>query len=178
MINRIVTILTLVLLTISAPLLLAATPGQEHHHPEQKAPIDWSAYPADVQALKAQLDQIRIEQKGLFRQMRSQNDQIKRARESLTPEQRNSLKKPAKQLIQQMISSRDAIRSLRDKKHESWDKFQEHAASKQWDPAKNDLRSIIEQKKQIVEKQQGILKLQKQLLTIINPSSQSHVHSD
>jgi hypothetical protein len=172
---KLLSLLALALMTISTPAFASASPG-ELHHPNKPPVIDWSAYPADIQALKSELDQIRAEQKGLFEQMRSQSDVIKEARKTLTSDQRNTLKKPAKQLIEQMKASRDAIHDLREKKHEAWDNFHEHATKQQWSPAKSDLQGIIKQKRQILEKQKTIVKLQKQLITLINPTHESHIH--
>lgn len=176
---KLLTLLTLAFLTISIPALAAASPGEHEHHRSDKHPvIDWSSYPADIQALKSELDQIRTEQKSLFHQMRSQSEVIKEARKTLTSDQRNTLKKPAKPLIEQMKTSRDAIHDMREKKHESWNSFHEHATKQQWSPAKKDLQTIIKQKRQILENQHTIVKLQKQLITLINPSHESHIHTE
>jgi len=175
--NKLLALAALAMLTISMPALAAAAPNEHHHHSGKPPMIDWSSYPADIQALKTQLDQIRTEQKGLFVQMRSQNDQIKDARKTLTSEQRKTLKKPARQLIEQMKSSRDSIHDLRKQKHEAWDNFHKHASGQQWSSAKSDLQTIIKQKRQILEKQQNIVKLQKQLILLINPSHETHIHT-
>ncbi|WP_239615918.1 hypothetical protein [Cohnella mopanensis] len=175
--NKLVTMISLIVLTLSMPAFVAAAPHEhEHHHSGQPPVLDWSSYPADIQALKSQLDQIRTEQKGLFEQMRSQSAQIKDARKTLSSDQRNTLKKPAKMLIEQMKVTRDAIHELRKQKHEAWDSFHEHASGKQWSSAKEDLQKIIKQKQQILDKQQSIVKLQKQLIVLINPSHESHIH--
>lgn len=129
--------------------------------------------PADIQALKTQLDQIKTEQKSLFQQMKSQNEQIKEAGKSLTKDKRNSLKKPAKQLIEKMKASKEAIREMRDLKRESWNSFHEHAEKKQWAAAKTDMETIVKQKRLIIEKQQNIVRLQKQLITLIGPTAQT-----
>jgi predicted nuclease with TOPRIM domain len=175
--RRLVTLLTIALLTISVPAIAAAAPG-EHNHSQPMPTADWKSYPADIQALKAQLDNIRTEQKALFEQIKSQHEQIRAARKTLTSAQRYSLKKEAKQLVEKMRTSRDDIHVLRNQKHEVWDSFLQHAEGKQWSSARSDMETIVKQKKQIFEKQQGILQLQKQLLVLINPSSQTHVHSE
>ncbi|MFB9278310.1 hypothetical protein [Cohnella cellulosilytica] len=167
-------LLTLTALAVAVPTLASAHPGEPHRHERSDKPsIDWSALPADIQALKTQLDQIRTEQKNLFRQMKSQNEQIREARKTLTTEKRNSLKKPAKQLIDKMRVSKEAIHDMRDRKRESWDSFREHSENKQWVDAKSDLEAIVKQKRQILQNQQNIVRLQKQLLTLISPSAQS-----
>ncbi|MCD9022360.1 hypothetical protein [Cohnella silvisoli] len=179
--NRLLTLLTLAVLMIAAPSLIAAAPAAapgEHHHSDQKPTVDWKSYPADIQALKVQLDKIRSEQKGLFETMKSQQEQIKSARKTLTSDQRHTLKKPAKMIIEKMRASRDDIHALRDQKHDTWQSFQAHAESKQWSSAKSDMQTIIQQKLQIVEKQQGLVKLQKQLLILINPAHESHILSE
>ncbi len=174
--NRLLTFLTLALLTLAVPALIAAAPG-EHSHSGPKPVVDWKAYPADIQAQKMQLDKIRSEQKALFEQLKSQHDQIRAARKALTLDQRKTLTKPARMLIEQMKSSRDDIRTLRNQKREAWGSFHKHAEGKQWSSAKSDMETIIKQKQQILEKQKGILKLQKQLITLISPSHESHVHT-
>lgn len=167
-------LLTLTALAVAVPTLASANPGEPHRHEHPNKPnIDWGAMPADIQALKTQLDQIRTEQKNLFRQMKSQNEQIKEARKTLTAEKRNSLKKPAKQLIDKMRVSKEAIHDMRDRKRESWDSFREHSEKKQWTEAKSDLETIVKQKRQILHNQQNIVRLQKQLLSLINPTAQS-----
>jgi predicted nucleic acid-binding Zn-ribbon protein len=175
--NRLITLLTLALLAIAAQSLIAAAPG-EHHHSQQKPIVDWKSYPADIQALKVELDKIRAEQKGIFETIKSQREQIRSARKELTSDLRKELKKPAEQNIEQMRATRDDIHTLRNQKHDAWDSFQEHADKKEWSSAKNDMQTIIKQKKQIVEKQQGIVKLQKQLIGLINPTNESHIHSE
>lgn len=175
--NRLLTLLAVVLLTISVPALAAAAPGQ-HKHSQPMPTLDWKSYPADIQALKVQLDHIRTEQKTLFDQIKSQHEQIRAARRTLTSNQRNSMKKEAKQLVEKMKTSRDDIHVLRNQKHEVWDSFHQHAELKQWSTAKSDMETIVKLKKQILEKQQGILQLQKKLLMLINPSSQTPVHSE
>jgi hypothetical protein len=181
--NRLSALLALILLTISVPALASAAPTpapvpapKGGHFHEQRSPLDWKSYPADIQALKGQLDQIRSEQKGLFEQMKSQNDTIREVRKTLSPDKQKTLVKPAKLLIQQMKASRNEIRSLRSQKHEAWDNFHQHAEGKQWSSAKSDLQTIIKQKQQILEKQRTIVKLQKQLITLIDLPQQSHVH--
>jgi predicted nucleic acid-binding Zn-ribbon protein len=175
--NRLLTLLTLALLTIAAPSLIAATPG-EHHHSQQKPTVDWKSYPADIQALKVQLDKIRAEQKGIVETMKSQREQIRSARKAHTSDLSKELKKPASQIIEQIRAARDDIHALRNKQHDAWDSFQEHADKKEWSSAKSDMQMIIKQKQQIVEKQQGIVKLQKQFIGLINPTNESHFHSE
>lgn len=175
--NRLLTILTLALLTIAVPSLIAASPG-EHHHSEHKPTMDWKSYPADIQALKVQLDTIRAEQKGIFETMKSQQEQIRSARKAHKSDLSKELKKPEKQIIDQMRATRKDIHTLRDQKHVVWDSFQEHVDKKDWSSAKSDMQTIIKQKKQIVEKQQGIVKLQKQLIGLIDPTNESLLHSE
>ncbi|BBI36098.1 hypothetical protein [Cohnella abietis] len=174
--KRLLALLALSLLLISVPALVAAAPS-EHHHYEQKNTPDWKSYPADIQALKLQLDKIRTEQKSLFVKMKSQHDLITEARKTLTTDQRTTLKEPAKLIIEQMKTTRDSIHALRKQKHEAWDSFYAHAESKKWSVAKSELQAIIKQKEQIVQKQQNILKLQKQLIALVSPTHESHVHS-
>lgn len=184
--RRLLTLLAASLLAIalSAPSFAAAHPGGEHGgehgHPEEQQrteAADWSSYPADIQAIKAQLDKIKSDQKGLSATMRSNSDMIREARKALTDDQKKSLKKSAKKIIQQMKASREDIHALRRQKQEAWDKFHALAASKQWEPAKNELQTILKQKQQIYEKQQGVVKLQSQLLKLITPSHESNMHS-
>jgi hypothetical protein len=177
MITRLLTLLTVALLTMSVPTIAAASPG-EHHHSQPMPTVDWKSLPADIQALKVQLDNIRTEQKTLFEQIKFQHEQIRAARKTLTPDQRKSLKKDVKPLVEKMKTSRDDIHVLRNQKHEVWDSFHQHAEGKQWNSAKSDMETIVKQKKQILEKQQGILQLQKQLLVLIKPLSQTRVHSE
>jgi len=169
-------LLTFTALSVAVPRPASAHPGSPHSHGhrEDKAPqIDWTALPADIQAVKSKLDQVRSEQKGLFLQMRSQNEQIKNARDSLTDEQRKKLKTPAKQLIQQMRASRDDIRDARERKRATWDSFRANAEKKRWPAAKSDLETILKQKQEIVAKQQSIVRLQKQLLELISPAKRT-----
>lgn len=173
--NRLLTLLVVALLSISLPAFAAASPG-EHHHSDKPA-LDWKSYPADIQALKVQLDDIRTQHHGLFEQIKSQHEQIRSARRALTSEQRNTFKGEAKQLIMKMKASRDEIHSLREKKHDAWNSFHEHADARQWSTAKSDLQLIIKQKQQILEKQQNILRLQKKLIVLISPSAPSPAHT-
>ncbi|WP_256759063.1 hypothetical protein [Cohnella sp. WQ 127256] len=175
--NRILTLFALAMLMISMPALIGAAPG-EHHHSDKRPVIDWNSYPADIQALKIQLDNIKTEQKSLFEQMKAQHDQIRDARNALSSDQRNTLKDPAKQLILQMKTTRDEIHALRSQKHEAWDSFYDHSAKKQWSSAKSDLQTVINQKQQIIVKQKSIVKLQNQLITLIKPTTQMHIHSE
>lgn len=178
MFTRFLTLLAVALLTISVPALVTAAPDSgEHHHSQPMPALDWKSYPADIQALKAQLDNIRTDQKKVFEQIKSQHEQINVARKALTSSQRSLFKKDAIQLVMKMKSSRDDIHSLRNQKHIVWDSFHQHAEDKQWDSAKSDMETIVKQKKQILEKQQGILQLQKQLLVLIKPSAETHVRS-
>jgi len=181
-------LLALTTLAVSVPTPATAHPGEGgghghgHGHPGPNRPemppqVDWNAMPADIQALKTQLDQIRTEQKNLFLQMRAQHEQIKKARQTLTSAQRQKLKKSSKPLFEQLKSTRDSIRALREQKRGAWQSFGEHAEKKEWAAAKSDLEKILKQKKEIVGKQQGIVKLQQQLIAMIGPA-QSHVHFD
>ncbi|MFC5469776.1 hypothetical protein ACFPPD_13665 [Cohnella suwonensis] len=149
-----------------------------HRHGEGPAPVvDWSGYPADIQALKAELDRIRGEQKSLFEKMNANRDQIREARKALSTDQRSTLKKPALKLIEKMKANREDIHDLRGKKREAWESFHEHAGYKQWAEAKSDLEGIVKQKKQILAYQKEIVGLQGQLLKLIGPSSQSNVNA-
>jgi predicted nuclease with TOPRIM domain len=175
--NRLLMLIAVALLVISVPTIVVAAPG-EHRHSQPMPTLDWKSYPSDIQVLKVQLDNLRTEQKTLFEQIKSQHEQLKVARKTLTSDQRKSLKKEATQLFEKMKTSRDDIHVLRNQKHEVWDSFHLHAEGKQWSSARTDMETIVEQKRQILAKQQGILELQKQLLLLINSSSQSHVHSE
>ncbi|MFC5401686.1 hypothetical protein [Cohnella soli] len=152
------------------------SPDHHRQHGKEQAPVmDWSSFPADIQALKTQLDQIRGEQKNLFQQMNANRDQIREARKALTSDQRSSLKKPALKLIGQMKSTRESIHKLRGKKREAWESFHQHTEVKQWSNAKNDLEGIVKQKKQILAHQKEIVKLQGELLKLVSSSNQSNV---
>jgi hypothetical protein len=182
--NRLLTLFMVALLSLTIPMLMAAAAPEEHHqtpekhnHSEHRPALDWKAYPADIQALKVQLDDIRVQQKTLFEQIKSQHEQIHSARKALTSDKRKTVRTQAKQLLVKMKATKDEIHSMREKKHEAWDSFHEHAGANQWSMAKSDLEGIIKQKQQIYDKQQNILKLQRQLLMLISPTAQTHVHS-
>lgn len=177
--KRLLLLLVVVLMTVSAPLMAAAkTPGNDKHSSEPRPSLDWKAYPAEIQALKVQLDSIRDEQKGLFARMKEQHLQIRDARKSLTDNQRKMLKKDAGPIIEKMKSTRDSIHTLRDQKRASWDSFHAHSKEKQWGEAKTDLQSIVQKKQQILDNQKNILKLQQQLLLLMKPSAGTHFHME
>ena len=102
--KRLLALLIAALLTVSAPWTVAASApdGEKNDANKPRPSLDWKAYPADIQALKVQLDSIRDQQKGLFAQMKEQHDQIREARKSLTDNQRKSLKKDTLKIIEQM----------------------------------------------------------------------------
>ncbi|RKP47206.1 hypothetical protein D7Z26_23130 [Cohnella endophytica] len=189
--RKLLRIATSALIALAIPSMAAAAvhPGGEHGqhrvHDEHNYPgeknrsesADWSTYPADIQAIKAQLDKIKSDQKILFETMRTNGEQIREARKTLTTAQKQSLKKSAQTIIKQMKSSREEIHTLRDQKKQAWDRFQSFADSKQWNSAKSELQTILKQKQQIYEKQQSVVKLQTQLLKLISPSHESHIHS-
>lgn len=177
--KRLLMLLVVVLMTVSAPLMAAAaTPDGDNRNSEPRPSLDWKAYPAEIQALKVQLDDIRDQQKGLFAQMKDQHRQIRDARNSLNENQRKTLKKDAQKIIEQMKSTRDSIHTLRDQKRVSWDSFHSHSKEKQWGEAKNDLQSIVQKKQQILDNQKNILKLQQQLLLLMKPSASTHFHAE
>ncbi|MBO9600716.1 MAG: hypothetical protein J7559_23195 [Cohnella sp.] len=173
---RMLTILIAALLTVSAPLTVAAfaPDGEKHEANTPRPSLDWKSYPADIQALKVQLDSIRDQQKGLFAQMKNQHDQIREARRTLSETQRQSLKKDARNIVEQMKATRDSIHALRDQKRANWDKFHAHSRDKQWNDAKNDLQTIVIQKQQILDNQRNMLKLQQQLISLMKPAAGTH----
>lgn len=177
--NRLLMLLIAALLTVSAPLTVAASApdGEKHGANIPRPSMDWKAYPADIQALKVQLDNIRDQQKGLFAQMKDQHDQIREARKSLTEAERKSLIKDARKIIEEMKATRDSIHTLRDQKRECWDKFHSHTQGKQWDDAKSDLQAIVNQKQRILENQKNILKLQQQLIGLMKPTASMYNHT-
>ncbi len=177
--QRLLALLIVVLLTVSAPLSAAAfaPDGEKHDANKPRPSLDWKAYPADIQALKVQLDSIRDQQKGLFAQMKEQHDLIREARKTLSESQRQSLKKDARGIVEQMKATRDSIHALRDQKRASWDKFHAHSRDKQWNDAKNDLQAIVTQKQQILDNQKNILKLQQQLIALMKPTAGMHDHA-
>ncbi|MFC5700766.1 hypothetical protein ACFPVX_05710 [Cohnella faecalis] len=162
-------------LAFSVPAVAAAGPAHEHGHSHdnghrhEKADqaLDWSSYPADLQALKSQLDKLRDEQKDVYRQIHEQREQIKAANHSLTQEQRKKVFGKAKTLIEKLKASSQTIREKRDQKRAAWEQFHQHTAAKQWDAAKSDLQTIVERKKDILEDQRNIVKLQKQLTELL-----------
>lgn len=178
--KRLLALLIAALMTVSAPWTVAASApdGEKHDTNSPRPSLDWKAYPADIQALKVQLDSIRNQQKGLFAQMKDQHDQIREARKSLSDIQRKMVKKDAQKIIEQMKATRDSIHTLRDQKRANWDKFHSHSQSKQWSEAKTDLQAIVNQKQQILDNQKNMLKLQQQLITLMKPSASMHFHAE
>ncbi|TJY41999.1 hypothetical protein E5161_12465 [Cohnella pontilimi] len=161
-------------LVLSAPSAFAAThPIQHHsggdHRPEhhQHPDIDWSAAPADIRALKAQLDQLRAEQKGLYEQMRQQRDRIKSAHRGLSEEKRQALSGEAKEQMKQLFEASKALRELKDKTHAAWDEFYKHSQAKEWTAAKKDMESIIALKREAVAKQKNVVLIQQRLAELI-----------
>lgn len=177
--QRLLTLLIAAVLIVSVPLSAAAyaPDGEKHEANAPRPSLDWKAYPADIQALKVQLDTIRDQQRGLFAQMKDQHDQIREARKTLSESQRQSLKKDARSIVEQMKATRDSIHALRDQKRASWDKFHAHSRDKQWSDAKSDLQAIVNQKQQILENQRNILKLQQQLISLMKPTAGMHDHA-
>lgn len=157
-------------LVLSSPAPAAAAhPGEGHkadgqHHERFHPQPDWSTYPAEIQAYKAQLDQLREQQRELFEQFKLQRQQIKSAHEKLSDKKRNALKGDMKDVLSELQTTRDAIHSLRDKKLAAWQQFHQHCQSKQWDAAKIDIQTVVETKQQIIAKQRTILETQQRLV--------------
>jgi chromosome segregation ATPase len=167
-------LLSLLLSVSAASSAASAHPGHErsdgpgqfspHQHPE----IDWASTPADIQALKAQLDRLRTEQRELFDQMRGQREQLKSAHQNLTEQKRQALKHNTEPLVKQMHETHDSIHSLRDQAHSTWHQFYDHSQIKQWDAAKRDLRAIISVKQQMIANQKIILQTQKRMVELMS----------
>lgn len=141
-------------------------PGQPHR-PRPVTELNWDSYPADLQAMKRQLDDIRDKQKGLFELMKRQHEQLHDARKQLTPSRRETVKKSAIEIVGRMKATHSSIHALRQQKHETWSSFRKHADAKQWVDAKADMKRILDQKRQIVAKQQEIVTQQQQLLSLM-----------
>ncbi|MFC5528895.1 hypothetical protein [Cohnella yongneupensis] len=176
--KRLLILLVAALMTVSAPLMVAAATPDGDKHNEPRPSLDWKAYPAEIQALKVQLDSIRDQQKGLFAQMKNQHDQIREAQKSLNDNQRKAMKKNAQKIIEQMKATRDSIHTLRDQKRTSWENFHSHSKDKLWSDAKTDLQTIVKQKQQILDNQRNILKLQQQLIVLMKPTESMHYHAE
>jgi multidrug resistance efflux pump len=156
-------------LLLSAPAMAQAGhpghPGEERHHRlEQHPRIDWSAYPADVQAYKKTLDQLKEQQKALFEQFKQQRMAMRSAREKMTDDQRETFKSQVQNWLIELKSARQSIRSLSEQKHDAWEHFRQHASSKQWEAAKADMQTIIAKKREIIGYQQKVLALQKKIV--------------
>jgi len=132
----------------------------EHRHPE----LDWSAYPADFQVFKTQLEQLRAEQKGLFEQFKTQREQIRAAHDKLSEAKRKSLKTDMKDLVTNLKATRVEIRKISEQKRSAWDQFSQHSAAKQWDAAKLDMQTVIAKKQEMIAKQKQMLDTQKKIL--------------
>jgi hypothetical protein len=177
--KKLITLIASVALLLSLPAFASAShPGEGHPSFEPRHSIDWKAYPTDIQAYKSQLDQIRDEQRELFHRMKAQHRQLRETGNALTDEQQQKLKQKANPIVEQMKASKESIHALRERKNEAWDSFHEHAQQKQWSSAKSDLETIVKQKRAILEKQQTILKLQKQLIELMPAVSSKHIHSE
>lgn len=135
--------------------------GQAEHQPPE---INWSAYPAEFQSFKTELDQLKEQQKGMFAQFKEQRKQIHAAHRKLSEAKRNALKTDMKDLIVKLKSTRHDIQMLSNQKRAAWDLFSQHATAKQWEAAKLDMQAVIARKKEILAKQQSLLDTQKQMI--------------
>lgn len=178
MTKRLLVLLVAALLTVSAPVMAAAHPDGDKPNPEARPSIDWKAYPAEIQALKTQLDGIRDQQKNLFAQMKDQHKQIHDARKALSDAQRKAVSKDAQKIVEKMKATRDSIHTLREQKRTAWDKFHSHSQDKKWTEAKTDLQTVVAKKQEILDNQKNILKLQQQLLVLMKPAASMHFHAE
>ncbi|MBW5448423.1 hypothetical protein GE107_20470 [Cohnella sp. CFH 77786] len=157
-------------LLLAAPSFAAAHPGEGHHHPgghhsEHRMPeADWSAYPAEFQGYKNQLDQLKAQQRGLFEQFRQQREAIKSAHKKLPEAKRQALKEGVKDLMLELKSTRSAIHELGEQKAAAWEQFRKHADAKQWEAAKTDIQTVIAKKQEILAKQKTILETQQKIV--------------
>jgi TolA-binding protein len=177
--NLLAILVTLVLILTSSAVAAAhpehqqsEDPGRHghHHHQQHQHPqVDWSATPADIQAVKAQLDRLRTEQKGLFEQIRQQREQIKSAHQNLKDQNRQAVKGGTKELVKQLHTSRESIHSLREQAHAEWHRFYDHNQAKQWDAAKTDLHKIVTLKQEIITNQKMIVRTQQRIVELMKP---------
>lgn len=141
--------------------------GHDHghgHSQHQRPELDWSAYPADFQVFKTQLEQLKSQQKALFEQFKQQREQIRAAHDKLSEAKRKSLKAGMNDLVTQLKAARLDIRKLSEQKRTAWDQFTQHAAGKQWDAAKLDMQTVIGKKREMLARQQQLLEIQKKIL--------------
>jgi hypothetical protein len=158
------------LLLLSFPSLMAAHPGGHDHsgghegYEGRALEVDWSAYPADIQVYKGQLDQLRAQQRGLFEQFKHQRLEIRSIHKGLTEDKRKALKNEVKDVLEQLRTTRDSIHVLRDQKQAAWVQFHRHGTEKKWDAAKADLQTVVARKQEIIARQRTVLQAQQTIL--------------
>lgn len=163
-------LLTALSLLLSAPAAAAANQpdgkqhGEGHRIEHRRIDVDWSAFPSEFQAYRNTLEQLKVQQRGLFEQFKQQRMQMRSAHQKLSETRRQALKTELKDLAAELGSARTAIHSLSEQKRTAWEQFHKHTSAKQWDAAKIDIQTVIAKKREIIAKQQSIIETQKKIV--------------